>query len=712
MLTQWTPREFELIINAKNLGYPASQNGAFQQVIGEFLITLNSDVLVVPGWLEKFEAEFQKNRKLGMVGVKGTPCQLDQNFMGHPGDRIDYVEGSCAMYSMKALNFTGLYDPAFRRAYCEDTDLALRIRAAGYDLALIDLPITHVGQQSTKIAVAEGQDIRGFEAYNRLLLRKRWPGFHGEVRKILLIRTTALGDVILLTPVIKALKEKYPKADVDVESAYPDVFIGNPHVRGTFLPHEASRENYQMVVNLDGAYESRQPMHIVDAYAEACGVKVTDYFTRLYPTKEDRRIAKMVVPPGADVAAIHPLLEDVVGKTLLKELDYKIRQALDARGMSFITVGREHGFTLGQLAAILERCKVFIGADSGPLHVAQAINTPTVGIFGCTDPDLIQIRNAQIYKAVTAPPLQVGCLGCHHIQKFEHPGFRCEREGEDYDRCMKMVRPEDVFEAIDTVLERNTAIFPQEGAAIEGHSSIAVVYLAWGGAGIQPLREFLDSYKRHPADQDHDLVILFKGYHRADYLEAFRILEGMDYISAAVPDVGFDIQAYLNVAKRLDHEFVCFMSSYTTIVADNWLGSLYEGIAERNVGIAGAMGSCAGVEAPGWPPVPNPHIRTTGFVMRRDLLNQLDFQIGNGKMDCYAFESGYEGLTRRVQGLGLYAVVIGKNGNIFEVHQWPGSRTWGSRDDGNLLVVDRQVLAMRGLDDQQFEEARKKIWGE
>jgi ADP-heptose:LPS heptosyltransferase len=42
--------------------------------------------------------------------------------------------------------------------------------------------------------------------------------------------------------------------------------------------------------------------------------------------------------------------------------------------------------TLGQLAALFVRCRLVLGADSGPLHLAVAVGTPTVHLFGPIDP--------------------------------------------------------------------------------------------------------------------------------------------------------------------------------------------------------------------------------------------------------------------------------------------------------------------------------------
>ena len=42
--------------------------------------------------------------------------------------------------------------------------------------------------------------------------------------------------------------------------------------------------------------------------------------------------------------------------------------------------------TLGQLIALTRRVRLFVGGDSGPLHLAAALGVPVVALFGPTDP--------------------------------------------------------------------------------------------------------------------------------------------------------------------------------------------------------------------------------------------------------------------------------------------------------------------------------------
>lgn len=50
------------------------------------------------------------------------------------------------------------------------------------------------------------------------------------------------------------------------------------------------------------------------------------------------------------------------------------------------TIGLAGATSLGELAAVLERCQLALGPDSGPLHLAVAVGTPTIHLFGPADP--------------------------------------------------------------------------------------------------------------------------------------------------------------------------------------------------------------------------------------------------------------------------------------------------------------------------------------
>jgi len=100
-------------------------------------------------------------------------------------------------------------------------------------------------------------------------------------------------------------------------------------------------------------------------------------------------------------------------------------------------------FSLAELRALLDRAALYIGGDSGPLHIAATTSVPIVGLYGPTLP----IRSAPwrsdacVTESVDAGPLP--CRPCD--QRACEPG--------DF-RCLTSIRPEQVFQAATRALSR------------------------------------------------------------------------------------------------------------------------------------------------------------------------------------------------------------------------------------------------------------------
>lgn len=77
-----------------------------------------------------------------------------------------------------------------------------------------------------------------------------------------------------------------------------------------------------------------------------------------------------------------------------------------------------------QLAYVISRAKLFIGIDSMPMHVAQALKIPLVAVFGCILPEYRLLPDPR-FKGITAS--NVGCVGCHHFQSAPRTFSDCLR---------------------------------------------------------------------------------------------------------------------------------------------------------------------------------------------------------------------------------------------------------------------------------------------
>lgn len=98
-------------------------------------------------------------------------------------------------------------------------------------------------------------------------------------------------------------------------------------------------------------------------------------------------------------------------------------------------------FDLSELRALVERASLYIGGDSGPLHIAATSRTPIVALFGPTLPDRsLPWRDGSI-GAIAVDAGELPCRPCHQRQCV--PG--------DF-RCLTMISPNMVVDAAERLL--------------------------------------------------------------------------------------------------------------------------------------------------------------------------------------------------------------------------------------------------------------------
>lgn len=254
-------------------------------------------------------------------------------------------------------------------------------------------------------------------------------------------------------------------------------------------------------------------------------------------------------------------------------------------------------------------------------------------------------------------------------------------------------------------------------------ATTAVVHLLRAANGDAPFARFLTTYRTFPAGAEHQLVLVCKGFGHALPSRLVRLVDDLQPHVLHVSDRGFDIGPYRTAAKRLDTDAVCFLNSFSTILAPDWLAKLLGALNSPGVGIAGATGSWQSLFSagfrPGWrtpfphqpgrwprwlgrryrwlkyrttyPPFPNPHVRSNAFVIRRQDFLSLKVPPTVTKQFAYRFESGYQSLTRQMERRGVRPVVVDREGRSAEIAEWYDSHTFWAGDQENLLVADNQT---------------------
>jgi hypothetical protein len=282
--------------------------------------------------------------------------------------------------------------------------------------------------------------------------------------------------------------------------------------------------------------------------------------------------------------------------------------------------------------------------------------------------------------------------------------------------------------------------------------SIALVYLARGaGDGLLAVKKFFDAYSAFPPGCPHDLIVISKGW--VDVEERSELERMAQKHSASIinfPDHEYDFGAYMRLVPTLHQDWICFLSTNSRPRVDGWLKFLWMAARsdEKNVGAVGPTGSLGTIAQFPYPPpptanlralllfpllplrllfhamwfilkikdfpiFPNPHIRSSTFMVRRDVFT--DFTAKNKmphtKYQAYMLESGRKGLTAFVKDLGLKTLVAGADGKVYEPDQWINSRTFRFPGSLNLLVEDRQTITYEMSDIKNKRALEMAAWG-
>lgn len=405
-----------VVHNEENLGFIPTNNLAFEMAreFGtKYFVTVNNDLEVPVGWQDAVEAQFNTHAKAAIVGPKGTTSQLNAQMLGNSAAKYEYVEGSFMVVKQEVIpKGQSLFSDYLEFIYHEDSDLSLRMQRAGFTIHQADFHIKHRNGSTCTRHPDAVKKCREANAKNQQTMMKRWAHWN-KVRcfnfPIMVRRRIASGDALLATPIIKALKEQWPLCPIDVETNAPEIFDGNPYVRkaGMRLPFAANT----MLVNLDGAYEKTPQKHVLESYAIAAGV---------HPLKEPKLELFNVSGAPAEMmkdtwCGVHvgpttwpsknwPAERWVEVVSWLKQTGFKVlllgdkspvRYAadLDMRGQKGVS----------EMAGMIKACKLFVGLDSFPAHVAATLEIPSVVLYGVTNPACFKVASGR-YTAVTSDP--------------------------------------------------------------------------------------------------------------------------------------------------------------------------------------------------------------------------------------------------------------------------------------------------------------------
>jgi predicted lipopolysaccharide heptosyltransferase III len=355
--------------------------------------------------------------------------------------------------------------------------------------------------------------------------------------RILLVRLRLIGDVVFTTPIIRALRRRYPDAHLTyvVEPAAAPVVRGNPHITELIvarkrhgvgrvrddltLARQLRRGRFDLAIDLHGgprsaflvwasgarrrigyAIKGRSWMY-TDVVPRAADLaprhSVLSQWDLLAPlgieagdpgrdavemaadpqsaARVDSRLRRAGIPPDAPLVVIHlsagnPFRrwpEDSFARIVsgLADADPSRRIILTAGPSDATAVQRVvetvrahlrtpesvpmvEDWDLAELRALIDRAAVYIGGDSGPLHVAATTETPIVELLG---PTLPERSRPWRHPRLRAELVDVGALPCRPCdQRRCAPG--------DF-RCLTGITPERVIAAAEKIMKGSGVMF-------------------------------------------------------------------------------------------------------------------------------------------------------------------------------------------------------------------------------------------------------------
>lgn len=289
-------------------------------------------------------------------------------------------------------------------------------------------------------------------------------------KSILVIKLDEIGDMATATHVFSMLKRDHPDARLTVlcKPFVAPLIEADPNVDHIMTSADGWTERYDVVVDLRGSWQTlritlrQRPILRLDR----AGVRLANKLgggqlhetatnaaiiapilrdasllaPRLYSTESARhRVDAFLTHHGCErYALVAPGARSVLRRWPADRFAEIVRDVSSRYGLRFIGVGGPEDrpaineivrlaegsavaapddFTLRELVALCEGALLFVGNESGPMHVAASFGIPVVGIFGPGVPrvfDPIGPRSTKVHHVLSCNPCdQVNCVRPH-----------------------------------------------------------------------------------------------------------------------------------------------------------------------------------------------------------------------------------------------------------------------------------------------------------
>jgi heptosyltransferase-2 len=323
-----------------------------------------------------------------------------------------------------------------------------------------------------------------------------------SVNKLLIIRLSSLGDILLTTPLIRSIKNNYPSIKIDfvVRDEFKEAVESNIHLENVYSYYrykpnttlvETLRErDYDIVVDLQNNFRSnrltqnlsgwhykfkklsirkfllvhtklnflKDAKQIPERYAESLGQNILDdsglefFIPEGITSSLDENGKYIGLCPGAQhFTKMWPEEYYIALGNTLNKKGYKVVllgggsdrllcRMLKPKIKNSIDLSNQN--KLYQLAADMKMCKAVICNDSGLMHLASALKIPLIAMFGSSVKEFG--FTPYMAESIVLENDSLKCRPCSHVGKSECP--------KDHFNCMRKISPDIVLENLGELI--------------------------------------------------------------------------------------------------------------------------------------------------------------------------------------------------------------------------------------------------------------------
>lgn len=194
-LTQWAGEAAnrKLILNPDNRGFAAANNQGLAVASGKYMVLLNNDTFVTPGWVRTLISHMRRDPSIGIIGpvtnnigneAKIDIAYRDMNEMrsvsssylrAHMGDEHPLRTAAffCVMFSRETFQAVGFLDEAFGRGFFEDDDYCRRVEQLGKRIVCAEDVFIHHHLSASFNKLKAEERARLFEE-NKAIYEQKW----------------------------------------------------------------------------------------------------------------------------------------------------------------------------------------------------------------------------------------------------------------------------------------------------------------------------------------------------------------------------------------------------------------------------------------------------------------------------------------------------------------------------------------------------------